>query len=247
MRKDQSYLKDAADLILNLLYPPRCPVCDGIPPYGERICPRCRQSLPYIRANRCRICGKPVEADEVLCDDCRRNPHAFEEGMGVFLYDDTMREVMARLKFKGRREYGGVLGDLVYEETKTKIALWQPDAVVPVPVHQKKLAKRGYNQAEEIARPIALKAKVPLRTDLLVRTRETGAMKELNREERRANLKGAFSLSGHIPVPNRVLLVDDIYTTGATIDACTLALKAGGARSVTFLSVCIGMGYMVRY
>ena len=77
MRKDQSYLKDAADLILNLLYPPRCPVCDGIPPYGERICPRCRQSLPYIRANRCRICGRTPDTNPELefrfCSKCLGN------------------------------------------------------------------------------------------------------------------------------------------------------------------------------
>lgn len=234
--------------LLDLLYPPRCPVCDGILPWREKICPECRQKLPYVPGKRCRKCGKPVEDFEILCDDCRKTPHSYDEGRGVFLYNDVMKQTMIRLKYKHRREYGRTLGELVFEAERTAVMRWRPEAVVPVPIHRKKLDTRGYNQAEEIARPIAEAAGVPLLTDLLIRTRQTEAMKSLSPEERRQNLTGAFALGKETKkLPERVILVDDIYTTGATIDACAQVLKQAGTRHVFFLAVCIGQGFMVRY
>lgn len=232
--------------ILQILYPARCPVCHDIAPWHEEICPECRKKLPYVTTKRCRICGKPVEDSEILCDDCQKIRHSYEEGIGVFLYDDVMRETMSYLKYKHRREYGRVLGNLVFEYAREKIRLWQPEAVVPVPMYKKKMEERGYNQAEEIARPIAERSGIPLRTDLLFRTHKTEAMKNLTAVQRRQNLTHAFSTcSGRMP--KRILLVDDIYTTGATIDACAAALKAAGTARIYFLTVCIGMGFMVRY
>lgn len=240
-------LKDAGGEILQILYPARCPICHDIAPWHEEICPECRKRLPYIRMKRCRICGKPVEETEVYCDDCQKIHHIYNEGTGVFLYDDVMRETMSYLKYKHRREYGRVLGNLVYEETRDQICRWNPEAIVPVPVHKRKKEERGYNQAEEIARPIAERSEVPLRTDLLFRTEETRAMKNLTAVERRQNLQHAFSVAKDQKIPERVLLVDDIYTTGSTIDACSAALRSAGAVQINFLTVCIGMGFMVRY
>lgn len=240
-------LKDTGREVLQILYPARCPICHEIAPYHEAICPECRKRLPYIKTKRCRICGKPVEDSEVYCDDCQKIRHHYQEGMGVFLYDDVMRETMSYLKYKHRKEYGRVLGELVYEEAREKIRFWNPQAIVPVPMHKSKMEKRGYNQAEEIARPIAELSGVPLRTDLLFRREKTAAMKDLSAMERRENMKNAFATADDIAIPKRILLVDDIYTTGATMDACARALCAAGASQITFLTVCIGMGFMVRY
>lgn len=242
--RKMSYVKKE---LLGILYPARCPICHGIAPYHQEICPECKEKLPYIKGKRCRICGKPVEDSEILCDDCQKIRHLYNEGIGVFLYDDVMRETMSYLKYKNRREYGRVLGNLVFEETKEKIRIWDPDMVIPVPMHPKKEAVRGYNQAREIALPIAERAGIPLRTDLLRRTEQTAAMKNLTAKERRENLVHAFSVEAGRTVPERILLVDDIYTTGATIDACAASLRASGAVRITFLTVCIGMGFMVRY
>lgn len=235
-------------MILDLLYPPRCPICDGIAPWNEPICPKCREKLPYVPGRRCARCGKPVEPYEMLCDDCRKVPHVYDEGRGVFLYNDVMKQTMIRLKYKQRREYGRVLGGLVYEAEKNAIRRWRPEALIPVPIYKKKLETRGYNQAEEIARPIAERAGVPLLSNLLVRVRQTEAMKSLSATERRNNLTGAFTIGKQPGRPLKsVIVVDDIYTTGATIDACAEVLRRAGTAHVYFLAVCIGQGFMVRY
>jgi ComF family protein len=240
-------LKDTGREVLQILYPAHCPICHGIAPYHEAICPECRKKLPYIRGKRCRLCGKPVEDSEIYCDDCQKIRHFYQEGMGIFLYDDVMRETMSYLKYKHRKEYGRILGELVYEAAREKIRIWNPQAIIPVPMHKSKMETRGYNQAEEIARPIAERFGVPLCTDLLFRREKTAAMKDLSAVERRDNMRHAFAVSDKNAVPKRILLVDDIYTTGATIDACAEALRAAGAGQITFLTVCIGMGFMVRY
>lgn len=118
---------------------------------------------------------------------------------------------------------------------------------MPVPVHRARLAARGYNQAEVIAREVSIKSRIPLRADGLVRTGETLAMKNLGRAERFENLRGVLAVSPDFCVPERVLLIDDIYTTGATLDACSAVLKEAGADRVYFLTVCTGGGFMVQY
>lgn len=239
--------KKAFSLCLDLLFPPRCPVCHGIAPWGKEICPECVKKLPYVTGKRCRKCGKPVEPYETLCDDCRRMSHFYDEGIGLFLYDETMRETMAYLKYKGRKEYGRALGELLADAVPDLIHRWNPDVIVPVPVHPDRLRERGYNQAEEIAKPLAARYCLPVRNDLVVRQGKTVAMKKLSREERMENMRRAFSVSAEEKVPKKILIIDDIYTTGATVDAMSQLLLERGAVHVWFLTVCIGMGFMVRY
>lgn len=240
-------LRAAGESVLNILYPPRCPVCDGIVPWGKDICPACEKKLPYITTCRCVKCGKPVEAGRPLCDDCMEIPHAFDRGIGVFLYDDTMRRVMRAFKYEGRQEYGRALGRLLAGYAEERIVRWRPDALVPIPIHRGRLAARGYNQAEILARAAAKRCGVPVRADLLVRRISTAAMKDLDRGERRKNMAGAFAVPAEVSVPERVLIIDDIYTTGATVDAAAAALKSAGTRAVFFLTVCMGGGFMVQF
>ncbi len=231
----------------DLLWPRRCPYCHEAAPFGKEICPDCVKKLPVIRGARCRKCGKPVESFEPLCDDCRKQEHAYREGIGIFRYDEAMRESMSYLKFKGRREYGVAFGHLAGSAAKLRIAKWAPDALVPIPVHPVKMKERGYNQAAEIARGVSDVSGIPVREDLLIRVRETQAMKELTQKERRENLREAFSAEGRLPAGMRILLVDDIYTTGATVDAAAETLLQAGADQIFFLAVCIGQGFMVQF
>ncbi len=233
--------------LLNLIYPPHCFVCGDIAPWGYELCPTCRDRLPIIHTKRCAKCGKPVESTQTLCDDCRKRVHLFDEGRGLMVYDETMRQAMAYLKYKHRREYGYVMGKLLYEGSRDKLAKWQADAIVPIPIHKKRRRERGYNQAEEIARAVSDLAKIPLRPELLLRSHATVAMKKLNAKERQKNLQSAFVCPYHFRQGIRLILIDDIYTTGATIDAAAGVLKAAGCSNVFFLSVCIGGGFMVRY
>ena len=207
--------------LIDLLYPRRCPVCQDAAPYGEEICPECRKRLPYIRG--------PV---------CLRRGKAAVSG---FLYDDVMREAVAALKYKGRKEYGRVLGRLLYACTEKKLRRFRAEAVVPVPVHAKKKRERGYNQAELIAREVAEGLKKPLLADALIRTKYTKAMKTLSAKARRTNLRSAFEIGpGFVPVRS-ALIVDDIYTTGSTADACAAVLKEAGVKEVFAVTLTVGI------
>ncbi len=222
-------------------------MCHGITPGGSLICPACEKRLPFISGRRCRKCGKPVSRAETLCRDCASVPHVFTQGIGVFLYDEVMRSTVSAFKYRGRREYGIPLGVLAARAAAPALRAWRPGAVVPVPVHAAKLRRRGYNQAEVLARSVAAEAGLPLLTKLLVRRKKTEALKNLDPEARRKSVTEAFGTAAGVRCPERVLLVDDIYTTGATADGCAAALRAAGADRVYVLALCIGGGYLTRY
>lgn len=240
-------MKHAAEAVLDLLYPRRCPVCDGILPRGLLLCPECERKLPYVPTRRCAKCGKPVEEHEEFCDDCRKTVHDFDEGIGIFMYDETMRRTMAAFKFKGRQEYGKALGTLTYLASRDKLERWKPDVIVPIPLHRGRLRKRGFNQAEEIASEISVRSGIPLETGAVMRSSSTLAMKGLGAAERQENLEKAFAAGPHPVSGGRILLVDDIYTTGSTMDAASRVLREEGASFISFLAVCIGKGFMVEY
>lgn len=240
-------VRTAFAMIADILYPPRCPVCDGIVPWKRDICPECERKLPRVDTARCRICGSPVEDGMLLCDDCMEMKHSFDSGMGIFIYDDTMRHVIAAFKYKERREYGHALGRLIVDASGDLIENWKPDVIVPIPIHKERLAERGYNQAEILAEEVSERTGIPMRSDILVRKGRTAAMKNLNREERRANMVSAFAVPPGAYIPETVLIIDDIYTTGATIDAASSVLKKCGAGRVFFLTVCTGAGFMVKF
>ncbi|MDO4620262.1 MAG: ComF family protein [Lachnospiraceae bacterium] len=243
----QGFLSSMGRITLDLLYPRLCPVCQEPAPAGRLICPSCLSELPYIEYRRCQKCGKPVEDGEVFCRDCTEMTHLYREGMGVFFYDDRMRETIAALKYRHRREFGRPLGALMYSLSRDRLLRWKPDLVIPVPVHSARRAERGYNHAAELAFPVAEFSGIPVSEAVLIRTEKTKAMKKLSAAERRENLKGAFAVAASAEVPHRILLIDDIYTTGATVDACAGVLLAKGAEEVYFLSLAIGGGFLSQF
>lgn len=251
--KQKSIAERAAHLTLDLLYPRRCPFCSGIAPAGKDVCPECLETLPYVWGPVCAKCGKPVEEGETLCGDCQARPRVFDAGCAAFLYDDQMRETIRLFKYKGRKEYGEVLGRLLAHYAAEELAAWRPELIAAVPVHRGKLRQRGYNQAEVLARSVSDSCGIPFRKELLLRPGSTEAMKNLGAEDRRRNLEGVFSarpeelaLDGKRRA-ERVLVVDDIFTTGATMDACAAVLKEAGVRKMYFLAVCIGAGAAAEF
>lgn len=235
--------------LIRMLYPERCPVCEKIIPdipenVNRHICMPCNAKLCYIKPPKCMKCGKQLHGEgEEYCGDCKKRSHEFTQGVGVFSYDKNVKGSMYRFKYSNRREYAQFFGNILEERCGYLIRRWQVDAVIPVPLHRTKYLMRGYNQAELIAEVLSKRMKIPMDAKLLVRSRKTRAMKELNDEERVKNLQNAFKLSKSIVKYKRVLLVDDIYTTGATMDACARVLKAGGAEEVYCADICIGNGY----
>lgn len=230
--------------LLGLLFPRRCPVChEVVEERGELSCEICRTRLPYIREPACRKCGKPLLGEErEYCGDCGRKKHMFAQGKAPFVYDEVMRNSIAGYKYSGRREYSAFYAEEILRRCAKEMLGWKAEVLVPIPLHPSRRRKRGFNQAELLAKEISKRCGIPVDADLLSRTKKTHVQKDLNDQERFANLKDAFSIrKGRFPY-KRIILVDDIYTTGSTIDAAARILRENGAQTVFFLSICVGRG-----
>ncbi|MCR5687563.1 MAG: ComF family protein [Lachnospiraceae bacterium] len=231
-------LKTVADVV----YPRICPVCNGIVSrFGADICPECVRKLTPVEAPSCGKCGKPVDAGG-LCEDCGRIAHVYDRGCAALVYDEYISKSIYRFKYNGKREFSAFYGRIMAERCGDAIRSWKPDAIVPVPVHKSKLQKRGYNQAELIARELSGRLKIPVDTALVERRAATKVQKELGAGARQKNLKGAFKVTQNAVKLKTVLIVDDIYTTGATVDAVAGCLKGAGVGRVYYASLCIGRG-----
>ncbi len=228
--------------LVRQLYPDRCPVCDRVL-YDTLICPACLSRIRYVKQPACYSCGKPLTgAWQEYCGDCGGRHHEFRQGKAVFLYQGQMRQIIYRYKYSNRRDYteffateaARLYGDWVKQQKITQI--------IPVPLSKQKRRLRGYNQAETFARRFAQLCGLPCRTGILLRIRNTTPQKQLSVRDRKNNLKNAFKIGGNVVKLDRVLLVDDIYTTGSTIDAAALVLKQAGVTEVYFLCISIGQG-----
>jgi ComF family protein len=194
-------------------------------------------------------CSKPLEIEEKeYCNDCERKQYHFEKGFSVWLYNDDMRHSIADFKYHNKKEYAKFyVEELVRLNGKSIIKL-APDVIVPVPLHRSKYLERGYNQADILAKGVGKALGLPVLSHLLVRNKKTLPQKKLSDKERLRNLQEAFSFNqletnNYLKKIISVLLVDDIYTTGSTIEACTNVLKANGVEQVYFLTICIGKGF----
>lgn len=228
--------------MINLLFPRRCPVCgDIVQPFGELICPGCVAELSPVRQPACKKCGKEVESSRMeYCYDCARHPRAFEQNFALLNYNAAASRSMSAIKYKGRREYLDFYSQAACRRFAKAIRRASPDVLVPVPVHPSRRRIRGFNQAELLARHVGRQLQIPVCPKGLKRAKKTLPQKELNQEERLQNLRQAF-VPGILPEGVKtVLLVDDIYTTGSTLEACARVLKSMGAEKIYGLTLCVG-------
>lgn len=237
--------KRAGELFSALLYPVHCPVCDRIIPVkcGGEVCPSCRERLPWVVQPYCMKCGKMVEDPRVeYCEDCLKHPHRYDRGIAAFQYTGGMRDSIRRMKFGNRRDYLDFYAASMLAQGERWLRLWRPDVIIPVPMHWKKKNRRGFNQSELLAEKIGQKTGIPVRTDIVKKCRDTKNQKELSLDERRKNLSGAFLLKKKPVGIHTVLIVDDVYTTGSTVDAISSVLRQGGVKHIYFLTICTGKG-----
>lgn len=229
---------------IDLLFPRRCPVCDGIVmPRGRLICPECLKKLSFVKNPVCKKCGKEVISDIAeFCFDCVRHRRTFEYGRALVNYEEHAARSMAKIKYKNKREYLDFYGEAVCLRYEKLIRRMDAQVLVPVPVHPARKRERGFNQAELLANRIGNRLEIPVCPDMLVRNKKTMPQKGLDPSGRLKNLEEAFSAGKLFDGVEGVILVDDIYTTGSTIEACTRALKKAGIKRVYFLAVCIGRG-----
>lgn len=218
-------------------------------PKTDDICKGCKKQLKYIKEPRCKKCSKPVETfEEEYCFDCLKKEYNYIYGMSLWLYDHTMKKSISDFKYKNKLEFADFYVKELVKEYESIIIKIKADALVPVPIHKSKLRSRGYNQAEILADKLGSKLNIDVYANLLLRDKKTLPQKSLSDKERLKNLIKAFSYNKEICMKKHkklktVILVDDIYTTGSTIEACTNVLMNNGISNVYFISLCIGNGY----
>ena len=215
---------------------------------AEGICPDCRKKIVAVTEGAyCMHCGKPLrdEAEE-YCPDCRKQMagggSSLDRGRSLWLHREPVSGAVYRFKYKNRRRFGKIFAQELADSYGGLIRRWAVDEIIPVPLHPSRLWKRGFNQAEILARELGERCGLPVRTDVLYRIRRTSPQKLLGRQERLQNLKGAFGVSAEWTPCGNVLLIDDIYTTGATLERAARVLKKAGAQKVFFLTISIGQG-----
>lgn len=230
--------------LIGLLYPPVCPVCGELLRSSENRHDGCAARLSFVREPCCLRCGREIDGTEAeLCGDCSSRRRSYSRGFPAMNYLEPLTESLAAFKYRGRRDYAGFYANLIAGRQGAAILAAAPDVLIPVPIHRARERKRGYNQAEELARALSCLFHIPVETGLLLRQTNTLPQKKLNDDEREKNLKKAFISSDKIVKYKKVMLVDDIYTTGATIEACTRILLNKGIETVYYTAVCIGKGY----
>ncbi|NLL76627.1 MAG: ComF family protein [Clostridiales bacterium] len=227
----------------DLIYPRHCPVCDGLIGYSEMlICEKCRRLVKYVKNPVCVKCGKSIAEEEgEYCYDCARRKHFYLSGMALFEYK-SMAASIYRFKYKGRQEYAEFFGKKMAGHLEDYLRVWKPEAFIPVPIHSSRMRTRGYNQAEVLAKRLSRETGIPLRTDIIKRCRKTAPQKNLSDEERQNNLKKAFKICRNDVKLNTIVIIDDIYTTGSTIDAVAYELQKKGIINIYYAALAIGKG-----
>lgn len=229
--------------LLGFLYPRICPVCGKILSEGK-ICIGCRKRLPYCRQPRCSCCGKQLYGDmREYCEDCKRKHHKFVKGLAPFNHTGRIRQVVYQIKYQNKREYLDFFVEEIVKRHKKEIDIWDCDLIIPVPLYKKKQRCRGFNQAEVFAKRLSKKLGIPMNNQALKRVRNTKPQKECNDIERKKNLQNAFKVTDNVVKSKKIIVVDDIYTTGSTIDACSDVLLKAGAGEIYFICMTIGSGY----
>ena len=241
----QSNKRTLWSFLMQCISPRRCPVCDGALFISEKewIHPECRKKLSPVTHPFCFRCGRPLQdATAEYCADCRMRRRSFIRSVSAFVYNEAARESVVRFKYHGCQQYAACYAEEIWALRKEELLSFRADALIPVPIHRDRLLKRGYNQAELLAYELSRLSGIPLRRDLLFRTKKTRAQKALGPEARIRNLQDAFSAGKAAKELNTVILVDDIYTTGATMEACARVLLSAGVKRVYGVTFCISTG-----
>lgn len=236
MQAPSTLARSALVRIVDFALPPRCPGCGAITPDQHSFCLDCWSSLHFLGEPCCSTCGLPFEYDSgpAQCAGCIADPPRFDRARAAVAYGEVPRKVALKLKYGGRPGVAETMGRLMERHLER-----DADALLaPVPLHRWRIWKRGYNQAALIAQSLAKRSGIPAELALIERTKATPPLKGMGKRERALAVRGAF----RVPERRRaalagraVILVDDVFTSGATANACARVLKKAGAREVRLL------------
>ena len=232
---------------LGLIYPEVCQLCGAAraTPAEGYVCGGCRAKVRFIQAPFCERCGRPFEGDITTrfeCANCLEMEWHFQSARSAVVARDPVLEVIHRYKYQRALWFEPLLAELLIRAAGPALAGTNEDMIVPVPLHPTKLREREFNQAERLANRLGAATQIPVNNGLLQRVVPTRTQTQLSREERLANVRNAFALrDGQRLNGERIVLVDDVFTTGATTSACARALAAAGAGEVCVWTVARGI------
>jgi len=243
LRRAPSVLRRLSDELLLFIYPPTCAGCgEPVSPADPlEFCPRCRGSLELVESPFCPTCGLPLSPeapDPYQCGACVGGLYRFDRARAAGPYRGLLREVIHRFKYQGHISLARPLAQLLLPPARELCSLHEIHVLVPVPLHRRRLRDRGFNQAALLARRLGASLNRPVRYTVLRRRRWTEPQIGLSPSQRAENVRGAFTAADSAVVRDQgVLLVDDVFTTGETVDQCVRELKRAGAREVAVLTV----------
>lgn len=213
----------------------KCIFCSAEVFDTQSVCPTCADKLPYIPKG-CKRCGTPLHTLSNVCYHCKSLPFSFQKARSPFVYASPIRETVHNFKYQHAKYLFLPLAQFMFVTyLKEGFAC---DCIIPIPLHPKRQKERGYNQAELLGNELAKMLKLPLYDSVALRTFETPSQTLLNRKEREENLKNAFEIKNKKLIKNKViLLIDDVFTTGATMEYCSSKLLEAGAKQVFCLTL----------
>lgn len=228
--------------VLDFLFPPLCHVCRTfIPAAGPlHICSACRERLLPIASPLCVVCGMPYvgAGEDHTCGTCVTSHHHYDAARAALEYEGVSRDLIHAFKYRSKTHLSRPLALLTIERLTGFVSSWSPDLIIPVPLHRKRLRSRGFNQAVLLGAIFSSHWKIPLDRHNLRRIRWTEPQVNLPAHDRRSNVKGAFCIQDAARVQGRrVLLVDDVLTTGSTVEECAAMLKGVGSAEVIVITV----------
>lgn len=243
--RGKGWLAEISDALVSVVFPSGCRICERLLTSASRVpvCEECLSSFARVAGTACEVCGRPMPGltgkpeQPLLCPACQNRTYAFDRARSFALYEEAVVRAILLLKFEQIEPLGAWFAERLAELVSADGERLAADVVVPVPLHRERERERGYNQAALVSKPLAKRLRLPHKAVLLVRTRARPDKQVLSLEERWESVRGAFATRPGSQVDNlRVLLVDDVLTTGATLDACARALREAGAKSVIGLT-----------
>ena len=221
------FLKDIVDFFI----PAYCGICKQKLSHNEKVvCDKCFYSIPVITQPFCERCGRPT--DETVCNECIEYPHQFSRARAIGRYDGILGELIMLFKHKNKISIGKRLGSMLAVILQSDEFLSCGDIIVPVPLHRVARRRRGYNQSEILACEVSKVTGIPVLSKTLYRVKATKAQTGLPHEERKENVEDAFKVKGNEVKGKKVILIDDVCTTGATLDECANKLNKAEAIDV---------------
>jgi competence protein ComFC len=224
--------------LLDWIYPPKCILCENIILLTKErwMCNNCQNSLDYVKNITCIKCGIPYDTENKICLDCKKREFSYTKNHAILKYDEVSKHLIFKFKYSNHAEVGKALISIIINNIDVDI-FKGVDFLTPVPVHKKRLKTRGFNQAEILSRELSKHVGIPTINKLIIRVKNTTPQSKLTPTQRDENLKDAFMFNDKYNIEGKVIMVvDDIYTTGRTLDECSKILlknKSGNIYGLT--------------